>query len=92
MKFFFRDTVAGAQEALALGSMYSPVDIDLRKYTHGALNVFDYQGDDALVVVKANTIRSVVAMVPFADVEMSSRFFLVEKFALGVIDTGIIVD
>ena len=84
--------VAGAQETLALSSMYLLVDGNLKKYTNGALNVFDHGGEDSLVIIKVDTILSVVAMVPFEEVERSGRFFLVEKFSLGVIDTGIILE
>ena len=45
--------------------MYSPVDEELIEYTHGALNVFKYNKENSLVVIKANSILSVVAMVPF---------------------------
>lgn len=91
MNFFFCGTVAGAQETLALGSMYSVIDDTLNTYTHGALNVFEY-GTSSLVVIKVNTILSVVAMVPFERDGRSSRFFLIEKFALGVVDTGDTID
>jgi hypothetical protein len=89
VKFLFHASVTGIQEALALGSMYSLVDDGLNAYTHGALNVYKYEGENALVVIKANSIISVVAMVPFREqVEGGRPFFLVEKFALGVLDTG----
>jgi glycopeptide antibiotics resistance protein len=47
-----------------------------------------------LIVIRATTILSVVAMIPFGELIQGcqTRFFLVEKFALGVIDTGVIVD
>jgi len=57
--------------------------------------VFDYNGEENLVVIRATTILSVVAMVPFVPLTAPhvqgdpSRFFLVEKFAIGVVDTGI---
>jgi hypothetical protein len=39
------------------------------------------------------TILSVVSMVPFGNgTQGPARFFLVEKFALGVVDTGIILE
>ena len=59
-----------------------------------ALNVFTYNGEDGLVVIRATTILSVVAMVPFGrqTQELPSRFFLIEKFSLGVVDTGIILE
>jgi len=60
--------------------------------------VFDYHGEENLVVVRATSILSVVAMVPFAPPMVPSiqgdpaRFFLVEKFALGVVDTGAVFE
>lgn len=94
MRFFFCNaTVARTQEALALGSMYSLVDEDLNTHTHGALNVFEYNRENSLVVIKANSILSVVAMVPFGEqAEGSHRFFLIEKFALGVVNSDDILD
>lgn len=83
MKFFFRMTVAGINESLALGFLYSTADNDLKQHSHGALNVFKHE--DSLVVIKVTTILSVVAMVPFKQNNGDRRFFLVEKFALGVI-------
>ena len=45
-----------------------------------------------LVVIKVKSILSVVAMVPFHQEDTRCRFFLVEKFSLGVIHAGIDVD
>ena len=85
--------VAGTQEALALGSMYSLADSNLDVHTRGALNVFNHEGENSLIVIKVSSILSVVAMVPFGEqIEGNRRFFLIEKFALGVIGTGAIVD
>lgn len=82
------------RETLALCSLYSAADERLNRETNGALNVFEYKGEDALVVIRATTILSVVAMVPFGEWVQGrpARFFLVEKFALGVVDTGITVE
>jgi len=88
--------IAGSQETLALCALYSPADEQLHRGSNGALNVFDYRGEEDLIVVWATTILSVVAMVPFVPPTAPSiqgdptRFFLVEKFALGVVDTGTI--
>jgi hypothetical protein len=48
VKFFFHDTIAGAEETLALGSMYSLPDRELSERTHGALIVMDLQGGGLL--------------------------------------------
>jgi hypothetical protein len=93
-RFYFRANIAGTRETLVLCSLYSPGDKRLHGETHGALNVFEYKGEDALIVIQATTILAVVAMVPFGERIQGcpTRFFLVEKFALGVIDIGVIVD
>lgn len=89
-RFFFRANIAGIRETLVLCSIYSPADERLNRETHGALNVFEYKGEDALIVIRATSILSVVAMVPFGKQIQGrpSRFFLIEKFALGVVDIG----
>ena len=93
-RFYFRVNVAGSQETLVVCSLYSPADERLNRETYGALNVFDYHGEEALVVIQATSILSVVTMVPFGEQIQGrpARFFLVEKFSLGVVDTGIILE
>ena len=60
-----------------------------REHSNNALNVCSYVGQELLVVVPVDTIISVVAMVPFGEQDGEGRrFFLVEKFALGVVDSG----
>ena len=56
--------------------------------------MLEYEGEEALIVIRASTILSVVAMVPFGKQVQGrpARFFLVEKFALGVVDTGITLE
>lgn len=92
VKFYFRATVAGTVENLALCSLYSLVDNQLRAYGNGALHVFDYKGEESLVVIRVDSILSAVAMVPFKPDEWDNRFFLVEKCALGVIDSLVVLD
>ena len=93
-RFYFRVNVARSQETLAVCSLYSPADKRLNQETYGALNMFDYHGEEALVVIRATSILSVVTMVPFGERIQGhpARFFLVEKFSLGVVDTGIILE
>ena len=88
--FYFRVAITGMTETLVLCSLYSPADEQLNQETHGALNVFEYNGEDGLIVIRATTVLSVVAMVPFGrqNQEHAPRFFLIEKFSLGVVDTG----
>ena len=91
--FYFQANIEGVKETLALCSLYSLADERHREYTHGALNVCEYGGEDNLVVIRITSILSVVAMVPVREqVEGGRQYFLVEKFALGVIDTGDIVE
>ena len=91
-RFYFRATIAGIQETLALCSLYSPADGRLNQESYGAHNAFDYRGEESLVVIRATAILSVVAMVPFGEPVQGrhTRFSLVERFALGVVDTGFI--
>jgi hypothetical protein len=53
--------------------------------------VFEYKEEDGFIVIQATSVLSVVTMVPFGEGHLS-RFFLVEKFSLGVVDTGIILE
>jgi len=93
-RFYLRATIAGSQETLALCSLYSPADEQLNRENYGALNVFSYEGVGKLVVIRVTSILSVVAMVPFGErVEGDlPRFFLAENPAVGVVDTGVIVE
>jgi hypothetical protein len=86
--FYFQATVDAVEETLALCSLYSLADEDHREDTSGALNVCDYKGEGNLVVIRAKSILSVVGMMPFQEDRQRGRFYLTEKFALGVIDTG----
>jgi hypothetical protein len=86
VKFFFRATVAGITENLGLGFMYSPVHEELRNLTHSAINVVT--SSNSLAVVKVDSIHSVVAMIPFKRNGGDRDYFLVEKFALGVINSN----
>ena len=91
VQFYFQAIVDGFEETLALCSLYSPVDETLRAYSNNALNVCSYEGEHRLVVIRVESILSVVAMVPFGE-RTTQNFFLIEKFALGVVDTGTIED
>ena len=54
--------------------------------------MLEYYGEDSLIVVQVTSVISVVAMMPFHEWQgLPARFFLVEKFALGVIDTGTVL-
>jgi len=91
-RFYFRVTITGSQETLALCSLYSPADEQLHRDNYGALNVFTCQ--DRLVVIRVTSILSVVALAPFGERVQGcpARFFLAENPAVGVVDTGIILE
>lgn len=90
-RFYFRANVGGIRETLVLCSLYSPPDESFCEETYNALKVFEYYGTDALVVIRATDILSVVAMIPFREgcPGRAPWFFLIEKFALGVSSTTI---
>ena len=50
----------------------------------------NYEGEQNLVVIQAKSILSVIGMMPFK--EQDGKFYLVEKFGLGVVDTGDVID
>ena len=89
VRFYFQAVVEGIEESLVLCSLYSLFDEDEEEYTHGALNLTMYEGEDALIVIPVKAILSVVGMMPFPE---TGDFYLTEKFSLGVIDTGDTVD
>lgn len=93
-RFYFRASICGTIETLVLCSLFSPAEKKLHQETYGALNVFEYRGEDDLVVIQATAIRSVVALPPFGErvPGRPPRFFLAEKPSLGVVDTGIILE
>jgi len=92
VRFYFRATVAGVQESLLLGSMYSLVDDAIEEHSHGALNVHRHQGEDSLVVIRADSILSAVAMVPFKQEDAGQRFALVDHPALDIINPNNALD
>ena len=94
MRFYFRTVVAGNQETLALCSLYSLANEEMIRESNGTLHVFEYYGEDNLVVIQATSILSAVAMAPFAErtPRPRPRFHLAEYFVLGVVDTGIILE
>ncbi|KAJ7649592.1 hypothetical protein B0H17DRAFT_958446 [Mycena rosella] len=65
--------------SLALISPYSPPDQDLLESSFNSLWVSSSTGDGELQIIEANTISSVVGMIPFDD---HGRFFVVPKMGL----------
>ena len=80
---------------VALVSLYSAPDPDLLKISSNTLLVCRYCGDASLTLVKAQSIKSVVAMVPFMEKpeggrprRHDGRFFVVEKPGLSLAELG----
>ena len=94
--FFYRISIEGDRwRPVALISLYSAPDHDLLKISSDTLLVCRYHGDDTLILVEAQAIKSVVAMVPFMEKPEGSelrrhngRFFVVEKPGLSLAELG----
>src|SRR5579872_154619 len=90
--FFYRIPFEGDQwQPVALISLYSTPDPTLLEISSGTLLMCQHHGDDALVLVDAQAIKSVVAMVPFMERpgggglrHHNRRFFVVEKPGLSL--------
>jgi len=68
--------------------MYSPPNVYLLDRTQDTLIVCRYQGEEALVIVDAKLILSVVAMVPFryALDGVDNHYFVIEQIGLDVVE------
>ena len=94
--FFYRINTEGDQWLpVALVSLYSTPDPHLLKISSDTLLVCRYHGDASLVLVEAQSIKSVVAMVPFMEKagggkprRHEGRFFVVEKPGLSLAELG----
>ena len=94
--FFYRINIAEDQwRPVALISLYSAPDPNLLETSSGTLLVCKYQGDNSLVLVEAQAIKSVVAMVPFMEKpegssqrSHSGRFFVVEMPGQSLAELG----
>ncbi|KAH7903077.1 hypothetical protein BJ138DRAFT_1138795 [Hygrophoropsis aurantiaca] len=87
--FYFQIQLNQELKTLALVSMYSPPDMAILKASSQTLYSCVHRGDGDLVLVEANTIESVVAMIPHKlPGSAEDRFFLVEKPGLDVVRMG----
>ena len=94
--FFYHISVGENQwRPVALISLYSTPDPVLLEMSSDTLLVCRYCGDDTLVLVEAQAIKSVVAMVPFMEKPEggrprynNGRFFVVEKPGLSLAELG----
>ncbi|KIL56752.1 hypothetical protein M378DRAFT_88875, partial [Amanita muscaria Koide BX008] len=84
-----KEHVFGIKTALALVSVYGEPDQELLEQSHGTLRVLEYYGNNALQVIDAKCIQSVVAMVPFpvtqAELDQhiyDNHFFVGKKFSI----------
>ena len=91
VKFYFSKRVGDDLLAFALVSLYSPPNEYLLQKSFGTLAVCEYQGEEALVVVEAKLILSVVAMVPFGFVldGHSNQYFMIEQTGLDVVNVDV---
>lgn len=72
--FFYRICHEGDEwQPVALISLYSTPDPDILEMTSGVLAVCQYLGDDSLVLVEAQAIKSLIAMLPFLEKAEESR-------------------
>ena len=94
--FFYRIAIGRDQwMPVALISLYSAPDPSLLEISSNTLLVCRYHGDGKLALVKAQSIKSVVAMVPFMEKPEggqprchNGRFFVVEKPGLSLAELG----
>lgn len=74
IQYFFRLQYLGAENTLAMVSLYSPPDMQLLADSHQTLYACEYRADRSLAVINVKTIKAVVAMPPLprTDAEISS--------------------
>jgi len=84
-------------QPVALISLYSTPDPDLLKTSSDTLLVCKYRGDDSLVLVEAQAIKAIVAMIPFMEKPEdggtryhNGRFFVVEKPGQSLAELGMV--
>ncbi len=69
-------------------SNYSAPDKTLLDKSSGALVVSKYKGNDNLEVIKIQSIKAVVAMVPYPHTQEADYFFLGERMGLDIAQMG----
>lgn len=91
VQFYFRSQleIDDKTTALALMSLYSSPDANLLQLSYGTVYSCMYRGENSLRVVEANTIHSVVVIVPFTHpASNKTPYFVVEKPGLELADTN----
>jgi hypothetical protein len=83
IEYFFRLQFGDSFYSLALGSVFSPPDLDLLNLSEGAAYICHHGGIDALVVVDVKAINALVAMVPDYQVNLEGEIIIPEgRFSL----------
>lgn len=96
MYFFYRISVEGGQwRPVALVSLYSTPDPTLLRISSNTLIVCRYLGDGSLVLVDAQAIKAVIAMIPFIEKaeggrprHHDGRFYVGEHPGLSLAELG----
>ena len=94
VKFYFFKMFGDELRAFALVSQYSPPNEYLLQRSHTALAVCRYRSNEALLVIDAKSILSVVAMVPFPFSldGHGDQYFTIEKMGLDVFEVDDLED
>lgn len=94
VRYFGR--VGQERQAVALVSIFGPRDEDLYQRSHQTVQVLEYRGDNALCVINAKTIESVVGMIPdempvgidytadYEHLHLGEKYFVVNKLGFEV--------
>ena len=79
---------------LALASLFSLPDEYLLQHSHMTLIVCEHRGGEALIVIDAKSILSVIAVVPFPFVVRgrNNQYYMVEKIGLDILEADVDVD
>lgn len=81
VQYFFQLKLNGKEEAVALISQYSQLDVHLLEESSGTLMVSTYQGQGMLQVILIKQINSCVAMVPSSE-PAENQYFVCPKIGL----------
>ncbi|KAH9937852.1 uncharacterized protein BXZ73DRAFT_44615 [Epithele typhae] len=102
IRYFFEFKLPGGTEphTVAMVSMWGTPEPKILELSYGAIQSCLPGGDDALTVLPVHHIKSVVAMVPHPQpiehrdeqIDLTGRFFVVEKPGLGVAHLGGVVE
>ena len=77
VQFFFQAEINAQVTLLAIVSLYTLPDERLLELSYHSLVVCTYEATRALVVIEAQTILSIVVMVPYTHVNLGQDLFYV---------------